>query len=60
MFPRETSTSSARRIVIDIGGTAASSGPSAFSTDATRVRSPEGSTTTSSPTCQMPLATRPA
>ena len=33
MSPRETSTSSASRIVTDCGGTASSSGPSAVSTD---------------------------
>ena len=42
MLPRETSTSSASRIVTDCGGTASSSGPSAVSTASTRERRPDG------------------
>ena len=60
MSPRGTSISSSSRIVTDIPGTAASIGPSAVSTDATRVRSPDGSTSTSSPARQTPPATWPA
>src|SRR5579864_1250816 len=59
-LPRETSTSSASRIVTDCGGTASSSGPSAVSTDSTRERRPDGSTRTSSPARQTPPATVPA
>ncbi len=39
---------------------AASRGPSAVSIDATVVRWPDGSTTTSSPGCSTPPATVPA
>ena len=43
--------------VTDIPGVASSIGPSDVSTDATRVRKPEGSTRTSSPARQTPPAT---
>src|SRR6266545_611721 len=59
-FPRETSTSSASRIVTDCGGTASSIAPSDVSTDSTRERSPDGSTRTSSPARHTPPATLPA
>jgi sulfate adenylyltransferase subunit 1 (EFTu-like GTPase family) len=58
--PRETSTSSESRIVTDSSGSASSRGSPAISTDATRVRWPEGRTTTSSPARHTPLATCPA
>src|SRR5207245_9526 len=48
MSPLETSMSSARVIVTDIGGTASSTGPSWLSIDATVLVKPDGSTTTSS------------
>ena len=44
MSPRGTSISSSSRIVTDIPGAASSIGPSAVSTAATRVRSPDGRT----------------
>ena len=60
MSPRLTSRSSVSRIVTDIGGTASSTGPSAVSIDAIVDVNPDGSTTTSSPTLYVPLATWPA
>ena len=47
--PRPTSSSSSRRSVATIGGDARSTGPPGVSIAATRVRAPDGSTTTSSP-----------
>ena len=44
----------------DIGGTASSIGPPYMSMPATVVVKPDGSTTTSSPGRNMPLATWPA
>jgi hypothetical protein len=60
MSPRETSRSSSRRTVTDIGANASSSGPSCVSTDATFERAPLGSTTTSSPGRNTPPAIWPA
>src|SRR5260370_23163616 len=44
------------RSVTDCGARATSSGPSKVSIEAIRVRCPDGSTTTSSPACNSPLA----
>jgi hypothetical protein len=58
--PRLTSSCSASRTVTACRATALSSSPSAVSIPAMVVRWPEGSTTTSSPTRSVPLATVPA
>jgi bifunctional enzyme CysN/CysC len=60
MLPRPASRSSARCTTTDIGGTATSTGPSSVSIRSTVVRSPLGSTTTSSPARSTPLAIWPA
>jgi hypothetical protein len=60
MSPRDTSSSSARRIVTAIGENASPTGPSAVSIVAIVVVSPDGSTTTSSPGLNTPPATVPA
>ena len=60
MSPRETSTSSASRIVTLIGGKASSSAWSRRSIDSIVEVMPLGSTTTSSPGLSTPPATWPA
>ena len=60
MSPRLTSRSSARRMLTDIGGNASATGPPYSSMPAIVVVKPVGSTTTSSPGRNMPLATLPA
>ncbi len=59
MSPRETSTSSARRTVTDIGGKASSSSRSNRSMPSIVEVMPEGRTTTSSPGFSTPPATWP-
>ena len=60
MSPRDTSISSSRRTVTDMGGKASSTSPSAVSTERIRLVKPEGSTITSSPFLRMPPITWPA
>ena len=60
MSPRLMSISSARRIVTLIGEEASSIGPPNWSTEATVVLKPDGSTRTSSPARNWPPATCPA
>ncbi len=60
MSPREMSRSSSSRSAIDIGAHASANGPSNVSTDAMRVSSPHGSTSTGSPARNTPAAIWPA
>ena len=60
MSPRETSTSSARRTVTDIGGNASSISWSNMSMPSMVEVMPHGSTITSSPGLSTPPATMPA
>ena len=60
MSPRDTSTSSLRRMVTAIGEKASVAGPCALSMEATVELRPDGSTTTSSPGLNTPPATVPA
>ncbi len=60
MSPREMSRSSSSRSATDIGAHASVSGPSKLSTDAIRVSSPDGSTSTGSPARNTPAAICPA